>query len=431
MVRADNRSEPLATKAGYDQIVNSSITNKVPSLLSLSGDEVTQYHEKGYIGPFRAFEPEEMPEIRKKCESILSTPSFKTAYPNRLRHLDSKTVFELCIGPPILRRMVSLYGPDLLLWLATFFDKPPSRAETIDTIPWHADAHHWHHEPIIMCTAWLAITDATVENGCLEVIPGSHKTIVPTAHTNNTRYDQAGIAADPAMVDVARAARLPMKAGQFIIFDQNLLHGSGANLTNDRRIGLAIRTTLPSVKINNGDYPSILVSGVDKFGINKLTDPPTSDPDLEELRKSLPCSPHFTLDQELLGAGWHLPVREGDRGYRWTGPGTESWIELRRQGRGAHHMRCEILHAIDSDTVSGLSIFANDEPLPLSFIAQSEGVAVEAVVPESVIARESEVVRLTFKVPSTRRPCDIDPDSVDVRPLGIAVSSLSLKQVVD
>jgi len=417
------------------RIVTDSIANKTPSWLSveseefaLSVDEIAEYHKKGYIGPFRAFEPQAMPEIRKRCESIIGCPSLKTTYQHRLRHLDSKTVFDLCTHPRIVSCMRSLHGPDLLLWLATFFDKPPSKPGEIDTIPWHADAHHWNHEPLIMCTAWLAITDATVENGCIEVIPGSHKTITPTTHSNDTRFDQAGITADPAWVDVARAVPLPMKAGEFILFDQNLLHGSGANRTIDRRIGLAIRTTLPSVKIKNQENPSILVSGQDHFGINQLTEPPTSDPNLEALRKMLPESPHYSFDQQLLGAGWHLPVSEGGRAYRWTGPGTESWIELKTQSGGAHHMRCNILHGIEADTVGGLSVFANEELLPLSFIAQPKGLAIEAIIPKSVIARGGEVVRLTFRVPRTLRPCDIDRESVDVRPLGIAVSSITLNQ---
>lgn len=398
------------------------------ALPGLSKQEVKHFRTQGYAGPFRALDSDQMPSIRRKLESIIRTPSRLSVYPHRLRHLDSKTVYDLCVNPEILGRMASLFGPDLVLWLATVFDKAPWCEGSSDEIPWHADSHHWGHEPLIMGTAWLAITEATVDNGCVKFIPGSHRRNVPSAHTRDRRftYSFAGIAAEQSMVDESASVPVPLRPGEFVIFHQDLLHGSGPNLTGDRRIGLSIRITLPSVRIRNEDLPSILVTGEDQYGVNRLTSPPASDPDIDELRRTLPDANRFTFDREVTGFGWHMPVREGELAYRWTGPETESWLEFRIASTGEHLLRCEILHGIEADTVGGLVILANDHRLELDFTATPHGVRVGARVPAEAIAKSPGFVRITFRVPRTLRPCDLDPESQDVRPLGIAVSSLSL-----
>ena len=49
-------------------------------------------------------------------------------------------------------------------------------------VPWHQDGQYWPIRPLATCTAWIALDDSTPENGCLKIIPGSHKSRRLFAH---------------------------------------------------------------------------------------------------------------------------------------------------------------------------------------------------------------------------------------------------------
>ena len=65
-----------------------------------------------------------------------------------------------------------LIGPDIALWNMSFFAKPALNGKKT---PMHQDGEYWPIVPLATCTVWIAIDEATVENGCLRYIPGSHK----------------------------------------------------------------------------------------------------------------------------------------------------------------------------------------------------------------------------------------------------------------
>ncbi|MCC8455929.1 phytanoyl-CoA dioxygenase family protein, partial [Streptomyces rochei] len=138
------------------------------------------------LGPFTAFDPQRMQQARQTIlERVLTTPTRHCPFGLRVRHLDSRTVYDLCSSPEILGRMASLYGPDLVLWNSNLFNKPPARPEQLEEYPWHQDHYNWNMEPVLNISAWLAIGPATEENGCVQVIPGSHRQIVPPVTDTN------------------------------------------------------------------------------------------------------------------------------------------------------------------------------------------------------------------------------------------------------
>lgn len=272
---------------------------------ALAAAELEDFRSRGYVGPFEALEPSEMAELRRLIvERVLATPS-RHSLRHRARHLDSRTVFALASAPAIVGRMASLYGGDLMLWATHFFDKPPARPGRPEEAPWHQDWYTWDLEPMVTVSAWLAITDATPENGGLEVVAGSHKRPIPFQSTTDTRYSLTfgGKRADPALVREADTVKLSMKAGQFILFNERLLHRSGANHTPERRIGLGIRVTLPFVKVYDR-VPCVMVSGRDVFGFNRLAGPPTGEPDESEWWTELPEGATVTFDKPVPGFGW-------------------------------------------------------------------------------------------------------------------------------
>src|SRR4029077_17843466 len=123
------------------------------------------------------------------------------------RHLDCRVVYDLCSHPAIVERMASIYGPDLILWRSNFFIKNPGDPE----IPWHQDGNYWPIEPAVNISAWLAIDESTVENSCVQLLPGTHRRIL--SHIQSTPGMAFHEMADPARYDASKAINMELKPG--------------------------------------------------------------------------------------------------------------------------------------------------------------------------------------------------------------------------
>ena len=235
--------------------------------------ETARYDEEGFLGQFAAVGENEMAVIRDRLDAeVLTTVGLSHGKSTSMRHLDKKLVYDLVTNPGIVGRVRDILGPDLLLWACTFWLKEPGGKE----IPWHQDRHYWPIEPIINITAWIAVDEVTEDNACLQVIPGSHRQLVPHVKAPEGKwFDEE---ADPAYVDASRAVKLTLKPGQFVLFNERTLHHSEPNRSNRRRFAMGPRFTIPSVRINHEalfpGHAAILVSGEDTTGYNRLTDPP-------------------------------------------------------------------------------------------------------------------------------------------------------------
>jgi hypothetical protein len=252
---------------------------------SLTPGEVRQFHEQGFLPRFRLKSPEEMEPIRRTIgREVLGRPS---AWPGewtpgmcrftQSRHLDSRPIWELCSDPRVVRRMASLLGRDLLLWRTNLWNKEPAGDDgpRSGEIPWHQDWFYWSMEPPMGVTAWLALDRTTRENSCVRVIPGSHKRAIPHVPVHGKSF-QTG--ADPALFDESQAVDMELEAGEFFLFNERLLHGSLPNRSRSPRLGLAIRVTVPFVRIAPEEdfvfHPLMVLHGSDEMGFNELCAPP-------------------------------------------------------------------------------------------------------------------------------------------------------------
>lgn len=170
-------------------------------------------------------------------------------------------------------RIAALLGPDLLLWRTVFWNKPPGTF----AVPWHQDLYRDEGiGEISNISCWIAIEDVTEASGCVELVRGSSR-LTEKDFVFGADY-QAGLAAGgplepPTNVDAGDVVKMVLKAGQFFIFDQLTLHGSGPNRTANTRIGLALRFMPPGAEAKL-DVPCILVRGKDVYGMQKLVAPP-------------------------------------------------------------------------------------------------------------------------------------------------------------
>jgi non-haem Fe2+, alpha-ketoglutarate-dependent halogenase len=245
----------------------------------LSRTEIATFHRSGFLGPYDAMSPAEMATIRARIETeVLPSTGANPRNPLQSRHLDQRLVYDLITMPPVLDRMRSLLGADIVVWASYFFNKEPGGAE----IPWHQDANYWPIEPPINMSLWLAIDAVTAENSCVQLIPGSHRSVLP--HVPSRAGMAFGEEADPTLVDITAAVDMELAAGQFFIFNERLLHHSHANSSTKRRLGLSARYTVPFVELLDQNAPPlfpghscVVVSGTDEFGLNRMTDPPRKD----------------------------------------------------------------------------------------------------------------------------------------------------------
>lgn len=213
------------------------------------------------IGHFRScFDQLEAKEGREKCQIGLQA-----------RHLEDEFIWQLATDKRILNAMQEVMGQDLLLLSTHFFCKYPD-PEAKKFVAWHQDVTYWGLDPAEAHTAWIAIDDADVANGCMQAIPGSHKHGIAAHDKSDKEGNLLSInqAIPDEEVDASKAVNLELKAGQISIHDGQLYHASNSNTSARRRCGLTVRFIAPHVKqvqLNStGDkWPTILVRGKDDY----------------------------------------------------------------------------------------------------------------------------------------------------------------------
>ncbi|MCY3703203.1 MAG: phytanoyl-CoA dioxygenase family protein [Rhodospirillales bacterium] len=141
--------------------------------------------------------------------------------------------------PEVLDMVEQLIGPDFLLWGSTVFGKP---ANVGKETPWHQDGEYWPICPLASCSAWIAIDDASSENGCLRVLPGTHRNRHILQHHRREGEDITlnEELCDPS-VDYTTARDIVLEAGQISFHDVFLAHGSAPNRSGRRRAGYVCR----------------------------------------------------------------------------------------------------------------------------------------------------------------------------------------------
>jgi len=227
-----------------------------------------RFERDGYAAPLDILRPQEVARCRAQYDQLEVERKAKgiTARPTQ-QHMVYKPFWDLATHPRVLEIMRAAIGEDLVLIATGFFAKAAGESEKY--VAWHQDTTYWGLEPPFAATLWIAIDDSDVENGCLRVIPGSHRSLLPhgkSARTGNILGNNQEI--DPGFIDESKAVDLELKAGQASLHHGLTIHGSNPNRSGRRRCGMTVRFTRPDVKPVPGifvDKP-ILLCGEDRFG---------------------------------------------------------------------------------------------------------------------------------------------------------------------
>jgi ectoine hydroxylase-related dioxygenase (phytanoyl-CoA dioxygenase family) len=257
---------------------------------SLSPLELERFQREGLLTGFQLYSAERVRPIRAALQDVLSLPSTAPCHQvfppeKRLvfdRHLDRRLVYELCTLPQIIGPITQILGEDVMLFKSQFFEKPPHGLE----IPWHQESYFWGAGSGWV-TMWLAVDDATPENGGMRVITGSHADtrehlpVPPNSHYWST-FTHAAIPreSDP-IVDCS------MPAGHFMLFD-DLLHNSPPNSTALPRLSFAARYARPDFALVHdlapyADHGCLMVSGEKRDSPLRFIPPPENGPALADV----------------------------------------------------------------------------------------------------------------------------------------------------
>lgn len=212
----------------------------------LSAAQLTRYEEEGVLFPIPALGPAALAEFRTAFDAV-GEQMGDDRRPQRFGqwHLCFRWAYDLVTYPAILDAVEDVLGPDLLIHSTTAFAK---RAGSPDFVSWHQDSYYWHLDRPRLVSAWIALTDSTSENGCLRVIPGSHRRTrlehVALPHKHNLPGSGLHVAAE---IDTSGAVDVCLRAGEMSFHHADIVHGSGPNRSARPRIGFAIRYTTPAV----------------------------------------------------------------------------------------------------------------------------------------------------------------------------------------
>jgi len=262
-------------------------------MATLHADEIAHYQREGWVIPRWRLPAPQVAVLREALDELLRrNPGVR---PEKLvsAHVEGGAdgngegvrgvaqFLDLARDREIVDLVAGAIGDDIILWGCHVFCKPAG--EGYET-PWHQDGHYWPIRPLATCTAWVALEESVVDNGCLRVIPRSHAARQLHEHLHEDRSDltlNQRLAA--GSFDEAAAVDLELQPGQMSLHDVYMIHGAAHNRSPRRRTGVALRY-MPAtsvfdrnlrpvdgksgVPVDFARRPLWLVKGADRSGCN-------------------------------------------------------------------------------------------------------------------------------------------------------------------
>lgn len=253
----------------------------------LHADQVAHYHREGYVifnQPVLA--PEKFAALKAYFEKILADlPPTERPEAMDVPHFMHPKLLEWAFDDAILDLVQPIVGPDIALFSTHFICKPKGNGKRV---PWHEDSAYWKDKinPMEVCTVWLAIDPSLKENGCMMVIPRTHR----EGTAGFSDYDAVDTAKNvfsteitPGHRDDSRRVHVELQPNQCSLHDSRIQHGSEPNTSSLRRCGWTMRFCPASVKFNHakmdGAHNVYLARGRNLAG-NIYADPTKAYPEV-------------------------------------------------------------------------------------------------------------------------------------------------------
>lgn len=226
--------------------------------MGLSAEQLETYSRDGILFPVPVFTTEQAGAFRSALQSIT-----EECGEGNLKRFDNLHLFfpwahRMVTNEALLDTIEAVLGGDILIDGTLVFYKPPRDSSYAS---WHQDSVYsgWHLTPSV--SAWIALTASDRSNGCMRVIPGSHKqgllehdNVLDDPDLLNRRGERIkGVVDESAAVDVV------LRPGEMSLHHSNIIHGSNANTSDQPRIGFIVRYVTNQIK--KRDRPLIRARG--------------------------------------------------------------------------------------------------------------------------------------------------------------------------
>lgn len=253
---------------------------RVVRMKALSQEQVDRYRYDGFLFPCPALAPAEVGEALAglaRLEAWLGTPLTKADMKWRsatYTYLDWAN--RLVRNPAVLDIVEDVIGPNILVYTSTFFIKEPGSPTFA---AWHQDSTYFGLTPHDHVTAWIALTEAGSQAGCMDVLSARgkprqmHHKALKLANSIN-----GGGQSIVEPVDETGAVAMELSSGSLSLHHTLCAHRSAPNQAAHRRIGYGV-SYIPTHCRMTGTYrmPAMLVRGEDKYGNFDLFEPPPGE----------------------------------------------------------------------------------------------------------------------------------------------------------
>jgi non-haem Fe2+, alpha-ketoglutarate-dependent halogenase len=253
---------------------------------ALSQGQVDSYRYNGFLFPVPALTPDEVATCLaglQRLELALGSPVAEADVKWRSHAYAHSPWFNTLIRHKrILDAIEDVIGPNILVWTSTFFIKEP---HSPTFAAWHQDGTYFGLEPKEQVCAWVALTDASEQAGCMEQLSsrGAPRQYNHAALGLANSINRAGQTIMEAF-DQSNPVAMALRAGEFSLHHELAVHRSAPNHASHRRVGIGLNYIPTHVRVDSPvRCKAMLVRGEDRYGHFDLIDPPSAERDAAAL----------------------------------------------------------------------------------------------------------------------------------------------------
>jgi non-haem Fe2+, alpha-ketoglutarate-dependent halogenase len=243
-------------------MTNRMMTNRMTTMRrTLTAEQIDGYERDGVLAPVAVLDRDEVARYRGAVEELEAFAGGRLeANRTKQLHLHFPWAYQLALHPRILDAVEDLLGPNILVHDTSLFSKHPHDAKWVS---WHQDGYYQGLSAARFTSAWVALSDSVPENGCLRVLTGSHTSQLPHAELpspNNMLGSGITVATE---IDEGCVRDVVLRPGEISLHHVNIVHGSGENRTDGKRVGFAIRYVATDVRQDLPHHDVVLARGRD------------------------------------------------------------------------------------------------------------------------------------------------------------------------